>query len=531
MRNKRIELIVLIFLILFQALVSLQVLNRAEVVRAWDESHYLKNGLYFHKIIFDNSHKESVFTRLGELTKVQEHALDRPPVLFVLQAFGWRVLEAFNFRDENMLIILVNTLFLFILGLSCYGIGLLLQGKKAGFLAAVLTLFMPLIYVYSRVMMTNLPLTALLCLTVYILLKTDRFRSKFFSILLGVSLGISQLTRETFILFIAAPLFYYVYRSLRTRITKKIVCNLLISLGLAFLIAGVVFLNPASFYAYKKYLQLSQISCINYGLFSYFARWPSLTGYFILISTLPLFIGSVFNIKKTDKILLLWFLVPFAIFTIFPNKSLRFIMPVLPAYALLVSCRLFKSNLKLFFKNFYFAAIIFFCLLQYIFIHYLPQATFISPSKEYAFGVKNMHVSDKYFPAHQDLLAVFKYEAIQGREGKVLPLFGVGQIYYPLVYKFLINKLPFRPYFTIESDVVDALEPGSINWEYHLLDSDYLIEKVGGDLGVRGSREDVRGKLKAAFLKHKTRFEVIAKVAVPEDNSFLVVFRNKASQK
>jgi hypothetical protein len=403
----------------------------------------------------------------------------------------------------------------------------LLHGKKAGFLAAVLVLFMPIIYVYSRAMMTNLPLTALLCLAIYTLLKTDGFRSKSFSILLGILLGISQLTRETFILFIAAPFLYCAYRSLRPKITKRVVCNLLISLGLAFLLAGVIFLNPANFYAYKKYLQLSQIAPINYGLFSYFTQWPSLTGYFILISTLPLFIGSIFNIKKTNKILLLWFLVPFAVFTIFPNKSLRFIMPVLPAYALLVSCRLFKSNLKLFFKNFYFGAIIFFCFLQYAFIHYLPQAKFILPPKKYGFGVKNMHVSDKYFSVHQNLLAVFKYEAMRGSGGEVLSLFGVGKIYYPLLYKFLINKLPFRPYFTIEGDVVDAAEPGSIDWEYQLLNSDYLIEKVGGNIGMRGSREDIRGKLQAAFLKHKTQFEVIAKIDVPEDNSFIVVFRNK----
>jgi hypothetical protein len=530
MENKRVLSGILVFLIILQALVSFQVLNRAEVVRIWDEAHYLKNGLYFYHIIFDRNHRTPSGEGINKLINLQQDTLGRPPFLFVLQAFTWRLIKIFNIWNENAVTLIVNTLFLFILALSCYGIGSFLYSRKAGLASAILASFSPIIFGCSRIMMTDLPLTAMVCLSIYLLLKTDRFRSRFFSICLGIILAISQLTRETFAAYMVFPFLYYLYQSLQQGPKHRVLRNLFICLGLGIIMAGPVFLNPNSFRMYAKYLQLPQLRNIHsHQSFYYFINFPIAIGYFIFIPTLPLLISSIINIKKTDKILFLWFLMPMILYSIFPNKLLRFIMPAIPAYALLVSCELFKSRLKPIIKKYYLVSIIFLCFMQYAFIHYVSAVDkFLPKQSEPLTGIRNEHVEHKYFSAHKDLVEVFRKEqnGIERRK-RVLSLFDGKAIVYPFEYVFIMEGMPFYASSMIAADSVDAPEPGTVDWGQFLLDSDYLIDKTGVYIGSRGSREDIRGQFEDALLKYKEYFEIVAEIYVPDDNSRVIVYRKK----
>ena len=521
---------ILVLLLILQALVSFQVLSRAEVVRVWDEAHYLKSGLYFYHIIFDHNYRTPHGEGRGKLIELQHDTLSRPPFLFILQAFAWRLIKIFNIWDENTVTLIINTLFLFILALSCYGIGSSLCNRKAGFAAAILASFSPLIFESSRIMMTDLPLTAMICLSVYLLLKTDKFCLRSVSVYLGMVLAVSQLIRETFIIYMAGPFIYYACQSLREAPKGRVLRNLSICLGLGMIISAPVFLNQNSFYAYSKYLQLSRLYNIHSRqAFYYFINFPVAVGYFIFISTLPLFVSSIINIRRTNKVLFLWFLIPLVLHSISPNKVLRFIMPVIPAYAVLVSYELFKSGLRPVIKKYYFGGVIFLCLVQYFFIHYIPAADkFLPKQDEHLTGIRNMRVRHKYFSAHKNLVEVFRKEKNDlKRRKRVLSLFDGTTIVYPLEYVFIMENMPFYASCLIASDSVDAPEPGTMDWEQFLFDSDYLIDKEGGYMGSRGSREDIRGQYEDALLKHKERFEIIAEIEVPEDNSRVLVYRKK----
>ena len=429
----KVLLSILIILLFAQTLVNFQVSNRARLVRICDESEYLKRGLEVYHILFNSP--PGIINRISEmggLIRLQEQAMDRPPFLFVLQALAWRFLRMFNIWDENAVILTVNTLYLYIMILSCYGIGLFLYSRKVGFMSAILVAFSPVVFESPRRMMTDLPLAAMLCLSVYMLLKTDKFRSRFFSICLGVILAISQLTRETFAFYIIFPLLYFIYLSFNQGSKDKVFYNIMICLGLGIIIAGPVFLNPASFYAYRKYLLFSQVAHSYTHYFYYLFNAPAIMGYIVLFSTLPLCISFVVGIKKVDKILLIWFLMPFLVLSASPNQFLRFIMPIIPAYFLIISHELFKIRFNHALRKFYVALIIFFCLFQYVLINYLPETRNILPNRN-RFEVRNVHVYNEYFTVHKHLMEVFRNEKTDGKSNKrVLALFGVPEIFYPL---------------------------------------------------------------------------------------------------
>jgi 4-amino-4-deoxy-L-arabinose transferase-like glycosyltransferase len=529
-KTKIALLFILIVLLILQVAVNFQVLSRVSVVRFCDESEYLKRGLEVYDIIFNDQNGMYRLNKLGDLIRLQDRAMDRPPFLFVLQAFTWRFLKVFNIWNENMIILIINTLFLFIMVLSCYGIGLFLYNKKVGFVSAVLVAFSPIVFKAPRRMMTDLPLAAMLCLSLYLLLKTDRFRSRFFSICLGIILAAAQLTRETLVFYIVSPFFYYVYISFKQAPRKEVLHNILLCIGFSAIVAGPVFLNPASFYAYRKYLLFSQIPQTYSNHFYYLVNTPAILGYILLVPLLPLFVSAAINIRRVDKILLLWFLIPFIVLSFSPNQFLRFIMPIIPALFLIIINELFKSGLNPVLKKFYAVIIMFACFFQYIAANYLPETRSILPDRD-RFEVRNIYVYNKYFTTHQRLMEVFRNERITGKSNKkVLALFGVPEIFYPLQYRFKMDGIPLTTDFSIQEDSADAPQPGAMDWEILLLNSDYLIDKIGGFMGETGSREDIRTQFKNALLKHKDNFKVIAEIEIPYDNSYVIVYKKKHNQ-
>ncbi len=522
--------VVLLIMLILQTLVSAQVLQKAQIVRVWDESQYLSRGIFFYRLIFDwprNPYLPADPYRLWGLLRIETLGQDRPPVLFFAQAFVWRFIQLFNVWDENAVILIVNTVFLSVLIFSCYGIGSLLRSRAAGFVSAVLLSLSPLIYESSRRMMTDLPLTAMLCLSIYCMLKTDMLRSRFYSVCLGLVLAVSQLTRESFFLYMLGPFLCYLYRSFRVDPGAGSRKNLLICMGVASAIIAPVFLRPYNFYIYGKYFAFSGLKNPDSSAFYYCAGAPAVFGYCILVLSAPFFLAALLRIKHSDKVLLLWFIIPAVIFNLSPNKALRFIMPVLPAYFLLLTLHLLKSGLGTGMKRFFLVLMIAAGAVQYGYIHYVPGGERLAPRKYSPdTGPANMRARAAYYPVHKLLLDVFRNEPVIGRRKKrVTAMFSIPEMLYPLQYKFMMYKLPFLPDFPLEADSVDAPKPGAVDWEQWIIKSDYLIDKAGGFQGRQGSREDIRGQLLAALAKHRDRFRILAEIGLSDDGSRVLVYK------
>jgi hypothetical protein len=100
----------------------------------------------------------------------------------------------------------VLTGFMVLLVLATYGIGLRLAGPKLGALAALATATLPGTFIFSREYTFALPVAALLASAVYALLRSDGLRSRWWSILCGLALGLMLLSRTMAIVFVPAVL-------------------------------------------------------------------------------------------------------------------------------------------------------------------------------------------------------------------------------------------------------------------------------------------------------------------------------------
>ena len=241
--------------------------------------------------------------------------------------------------------------YLIILLFSTYSIGRLLSSKFAGFIAAFLLFFYPIIFQSSRQYQLDLPLTALVTFIIYLLLKIDQFNDTKYCLILGIVSGFSMLIKGQTALFVTCPFLYMLFRARPFK--PKQLRNLFIALTLSVLIASIWWgprINQVLPHLKWHIIDPAMNFCGNtpfdwdkkYSLESiFFHLWAlcysSLRPFFalLLIIALTLFLRQ----KMTYKGLFISWIIPafLLISLVFTVKHSRFLMPILPALALISS--------------------------------------------------------------------------------------------------------------------------------------------------------------------------------------------------
>ena len=104
-----------------------------------------------------------------------------------------------------------NILFFVIIIIFCYLIGKTCRNKRIGLLAAFLISFYPGVFGISRLYDLDFHLMAMVSVAIYLLIKTQIFTDRKYSVLLGLFSGLGILTNGRFVVFIMGPLFYVFY--------------------------------------------------------------------------------------------------------------------------------------------------------------------------------------------------------------------------------------------------------------------------------------------------------------------------------
>jgi 4-amino-4-deoxy-L-arabinose transferase-like glycosyltransferase len=102
--------------------------------------------------------------------------------------------------------VMTNVIYLAIALAATYGIGQRWGGRWLGLVSAALLAFFPMFYSMSRYFYLEFALTAMVALSVYLLLATNGFQRRGMSLLFGLSLGLGLLTKRTFAVFAVGPL-------------------------------------------------------------------------------------------------------------------------------------------------------------------------------------------------------------------------------------------------------------------------------------------------------------------------------------
>lgn len=256
------------------------------------------------------------------------------------------------FFDNSLFIIKMTMLIYFLTVLfSTYFIAKTILDRQLGIIAMFLVSMYPLIFESSRQYSLDFPLTAIVTLSVVLLLKTVYFTNTFFSVLLGIVSGIGMLIKGQFILFFIWPLMIIlssvIFRKSENKNLKIILLNIIIFFAIATAIALFWWFNKVGnsgrgfiehIASNNKFLEsgnINKMHSLDFYLYHLRALVSSSIGYLLSV----VFIISLFYLVKRRlqyKILLMtWMLIPFALFSLlFVIKHDRFLMPILPAVAI-----------------------------------------------------------------------------------------------------------------------------------------------------------------------------------------------------
>ena len=166
----------------------------------WDRSSHLAKTLIYNDFLHDINPR-TVFSALT-------WPWNRPPLPFLTVVPFYRL-----FGISTDVALMSNCVYLAILLGTVYGIGRTLYDRKVGLLAAFLVTFYPILFSISRLSYVDYALTAMVALAVYLLLKTDGFRNRKWSLVFGLGIGLGLLTKWPFIAFAGAPIAYVAWHS------------------------------------------------------------------------------------------------------------------------------------------------------------------------------------------------------------------------------------------------------------------------------------------------------------------------------
>jgi 4-amino-4-deoxy-L-arabinose transferase-like glycosyltransferase len=195
-----LHIIVLLFLFSFHVINNWIWAVSNVTLLGWDRSSHLAKTLIYDDIL-QHINIRTIFTALT-------WPWNRPPLPFLSVVPFYRF-----FGTSTDIALMSNCVFLAILLLSVYGIGRMLHNRKVGLFAAFLVSFYPILFAISRLSYVDYALTAMVSLSIYLLLKTEGFRNRRWSLVLGLGLGLGLLTKWPFIAFAGAPLGYVAFRS------------------------------------------------------------------------------------------------------------------------------------------------------------------------------------------------------------------------------------------------------------------------------------------------------------------------------
>ena len=354
--KKRYHLVFLLLLFVFHLVCNLVIVHNDTTPLLWDGGDYFYRSLRYYDVL--RAPGPGFFRNFLAVSTY------RPP-LFMLTSLPLYLV----FGRSPDTAVGTNLIYLFIMIFAVFGIGRRLHSTKAGLLGSFLVSIFPLLFGLGRNYWLDFPLTAMVALSLYLLIRTDQFRDRKFSILFGVSFGLGMLVKWSYFVFCAGPFLYTLIAALAGRGKQEnadaaprrrpVMANAAFALLVAAAVAAFWYV-PNGLNVAGKLLGLSVGSTGEEA--TRFELLGETIGPSKILSPSSLLyyagklaneqIGFVFALlllgctvwllirKKAQGnfwFLLLWILVPVIGFTLIKNKTGRNTVPMLPAAALLIS--------------------------------------------------------------------------------------------------------------------------------------------------------------------------------------------------
>jgi len=535
MRIEKHHLILLCIILFFVSTNSIW-FTIDQVPPAWDQAQYLAESLN----LYDKLTNEGVLSFYNAFT----HAFkERAPLIAVVPIpfyllFGKKYISA----------LAANHLFVILGSYYFYKFGALISKKREALLGVFILNLFPLIFGLSRTFLVEYGLITLVVVWLYYFLKSNCFESRNYSLILGFITGLGMLMKVTFPVYIIGPMLFLCIRKVikLKNLPGVHIKNALITLIIGMLLAGtwyfknfVYIVNYAYTSGYGKIAENYQIGnifslktiieywlwIINYGISTYmFLLIICLIAMWIIASLSK---RSLFELEKEYwYFLVIWFVVPFIVFTFGVNKDHRYIAPVCPPVALLISIGLNHIPLKKY-KQFFLTTLLIFPVVNYLNISFFSKPIHLE-TKHFIFlnnnlGYAQSPVKEKWpnekliefirldamrigiNPHSISTLLLFDHQYINVNTQNFYSAINGDGFYFTTVYSSFTGNI---------TDLADKIEERS----------SYLVTK-SDKLGPEFS--NIKNVSIIALLETgKLNFEKIGSLPLP-DETFLSIYRNK----
>ncbi len=321
---KQKSILILSLLFLVSAVSDIVWLTQEIVPTGWDESLHLTKSLQYYDTILAG--------QWGTLIKIDDYY---PPLYHITPTFFYLLLG--NSTDAA---IFQNMLYFGLLLISIYGIGKYFGSEQAGLIGAVLISLYPGIVGFRRFFVIDNGVVALVALSIYMLILTNKFKIVKYILYFGIVAGLAVLSKWTAVFFIIPPFLVMCYEGFwkdKRMPPLAFYGMIIIGIGLCLTWYWTHFMD-----VYTK---------ITWGN----VYWGTLEGdpdvfsiesflYYtkgLINAQTSLFFFLLFAVgfvKYRNKILLMsWIIVPYVVMTLMKNKNERYTMPSIAAIVVLTA--------------------------------------------------------------------------------------------------------------------------------------------------------------------------------------------------
>jgi hypothetical protein len=307
-------------------------LNRAPP--AWDDSWYLSNSLTLYDA-WTSGGLLGLATQFLAALGFKAPLITALPLPFYL-IFGRRWHFAF----------LVNLAAMLALYAAVWGIGNRLRGARAGLIAVYICATLPLLYGLSRWYMVEYPLAACVALACWLAIVPEDFTRPWVGVALGIVCGFGMLLKIVFPVFVALPMGAALIRSRSWKALARVAipCILLAGPWYALHWRATVDYAMASGYGDLAAAQRTGAIFSPAAISAYLGLVAErgVSFYYLVVTACAAVVVLLRRQFQAFRRIspLAWWLAPFLLFLFGENKDVRYIAPLLPAFALAAACLL-----------------------------------------------------------------------------------------------------------------------------------------------------------------------------------------------
>lgn len=304
----------------------------------WDQASYLEGSVFLYQSLTDHG----LINFLVDSTIVLG---SKAPLITMLPIPLYLL-----FGTSYHVALVVNLIFMVIFYIFFYKLVSLVFDKKTALASSAIISTMPLFYGLARYFYVEFGLMTMVVVWMYLILKTKNLTNTKYLFFLGIVSGLGMLMKFHFFIFVTGPLLVIVYQSWK-KIGSKLVNYKRIAV---FIIPALTIATPwyarniltvlwhakkaanpevlgSLYYGWSLSLSNIYLSALDFINFVVSPYWLM-----VLLALTTIF---VYRRKRAriNYFFLSWFIFPFLLFYLGPNKDYRLMLPLLPPLSILTA--------------------------------------------------------------------------------------------------------------------------------------------------------------------------------------------------